>query len=209
MPSSAPASSSTFQPSPAYLGASIGSLAPPPEVRPSPHAVGYSRTDSPLSRLRLSSLRHDNSTTTFRVARLSSRRETTLISPDMITLPSAMETPTNPQLWELRRCRIITIIRRSRSSAEQNRITLPTVGTRRQAFSNTTRLAAIPTAPPPSPPLSPCTTRTLPRSPVGPRTAKRRFSPRSRLVAQTTLTRRIYSLGLSRRTTRTTVRTCI
>lgn len=31
MPSSAPASSSTFQPSPAYLGASIGSLAPPPE----------------------------------------------------------------------------------------------------------------------------------------------------------------------------------
>ena len=132
--------------------------------------MNLSRTEPP-SRFRLNSLRLDNRTTIFRVARLSSRETITNmhICPDMTTLPSAMDTPTNRQVWELRPSRIIIINtirrhrRRSSSSSKQNRTTLPTVVTRHQAFPNTKRPSVIPTALPTSLLLSPCTTRTLPK----------------------------------------------
>lgn len=176
------------------------------------------RTSAPRSArsLHLSSLSLDNPTTTFGVARLSSRETmtTTQLFPDMITLPSAMDLRTNCQVGDL--CRriiivitiIIIIVIRHRRRSKQNRTTLPTVVTRRQPFPNTPRLTANPRALPTSLLLSPCTTPTLPRSPVGPKTAMPRFSRRSRLVAQTILTRRSLT-SPSRRTTSTTARTCI
>ena len=135
----------------------------------SSHEIDLSRAE-PSSRFRLNSHRLDNRTTIFRVARLSSRETITTmhICPDMTTLPSAMDTSTNRQVWELRRSRIFIIIntiRRHRRSSinKQNRTTLPTVIPRRQAFPSTTEPATIPTALPTSLLLSPCTTRTLPK----------------------------------------------